>query len=68
MYRGAKELQCSPYVIRYIVHKQGWTRCASQAPIILEGVKRGSRSPDYYKSLDFSGIPEIQTIKRNKNG
>jgi len=65
MYKAAGELGASPYVIRYLAHKHGWTRPAEKVPIILKGVKRGSKPASYYKTLDFSGV-NLQNVKNHK--
>ena len=62
MYKAAGELGASPYVIRYLAHKHGWTRPAEKVPIILKGVLAGTKPASYYKSLDFS---KIETINKN---
>ena len=68
MYQAAGELGASPYVIRYLAHKYGWTRPAERAPIILKGVKAGNVPASYYKGLDFSGIDNRNTnSKKEKN-
>lgn len=54
MYRTARKLDTSPYVIRYLAHKHEWKRPAEKAPAILKGVRNGRVSADHYKTLDFS--------------
>lgn len=56
MYKTSYKLGVSPYVIRYIAHREKWTRPAELVPVILKGVLAGNVSPQFYKSLDFSGI------------
>lgn len=58
MYGAAERLNASPYVIRYIVHKNEWTRDASNANVqhIVKAIQSGRAKPSDYKSLDFSNV------------
>lgn len=59
IYQAGKRLNnASPYVIRYIVHKNEWTRDASNANVqhIVKAVQNGRAKASDYKSLDFSNV------------
>lgn len=56
MYKTAEKLQTSPYTIRYIAKKHGWTRPAKNCPHLVEAVRSGRKSASYYRSLDFSDV------------
>ena len=65
MYGAARRLNASPYVIRYIVHKNEWTRDASKVPHLVKAVQSGRAKTSDYKSLDFSNV---QTNFNSKTG
>jgi len=56
MFGAARRLNASPYVIRYIVHKNEWTRDASKVPHLVKAVQSGRAKASDYKSLDFSNV------------
>ena len=56
MYGAAERLNASPYVIRYIVHKNEWTRDASKVPHLVKAVQNGRAKASDYKTLDFSNV------------
>lgn len=56
MYETARRLNTSPYVIRYIVHKNEWTRDASKVPHLFKAVQNGRAKASDYKTLDFSNV------------
>ena len=65
MYRTAELLNTSPWVIRYIVHREKWTRNAKHCPHLIKAVQNGHKSEEFYKTLDFS---EVETTLNSKNG
>jgi len=67
MYGAARRLNASPYVIRYIAHKNEWTRDASNANVqhLVKAVQSGRVQASYYKTLDFS---DVQTNFNSKTG
>ena len=46
----------SPWVIRYIVHREGWTRKAEKVPHLVKAVQNGHAKASDYKTLDFSNV------------
>ena len=64
--RTGTELGVSPWVIRYISTREGWKRSAEHVPAIKKAVISGKIKPEYFKSLDFSGV-ELNTNKKDKN-
>ena len=56
MYGAAERLNASPYVIRYIVHKNEWTRDASKVPHLVKAVQNGRAKASDFKSLDFKNV------------
>lgn len=56
MYGAAERLNASPYVIRYICHKNEWTRDASKVPHLVKAVQNGRAKASDFRSLDFSNV------------
>ena len=57
IYGAARRLNnASPYVIRYIVHKNEWIRDASKVPHLVKAVQNGRAKTSDYKTLDFSNV------------
>lgn len=57
IYGAARRLNnASPYVIRYIVHKNEWTRDASKVPHLVKAVINGRAKTSDYKTLDFTDV------------
>lgn len=65
MYGSAMRLNASPYVIRYICHKNEWVRPASKVPHLVKAVQNGRVKASHYRSLDFSNV---RTNFKSSNG
>ena len=66
MYKTAEVLETSPWVIRYIVHREeGWTRDAKKVPHLVKAVQNGHAKATDFKTLDFSNV---QTNFNSKKG
>ena len=64
MYKTAELLKTSPWVIRYIIIKEGFTRKAEKVPHLVKAVQNGHAKTSDYKSLDFTNV-QINSNKTN---
>ena len=55
----------SPWVIRHIVHREGWTRDAKKVPHLVKAVQNGHAKASDYTTLDFTNV---QTNFNSKKG
>ena len=65
IYKAGELLETSPWVIRYIVSRENWTRDANKVPHLVKAVHSGHAKTSDYKSLDFTNV---QINPKSSNG
>lgn len=67
MYKTAELLETSPWVIHYIVRREGFTRDVKKVPHLLTAVRNGHAKASDYKTLDFTNVQINFNSKKGEN-